>query len=165
MELHATTTQSPVSVVTMWSPKLCGSDMTDNEKRLRLNKRAIDALLPASKRTIYWDDELSGFGLRIEASGRKTFLVRYRPGGGRNAPKRFMTVGSYGKLTPEEARAEARRLLSAGNLGLDPAACQWRRQIVPDGGVKVYQSGSEKRAMTPVVQLGSAGARYEPRGA
>jgi integrase len=128
MDLHAASTQSPVSVVTMWSPKLCGFDMTDKEKKLRLNKRAIDALPPTSKRTVYWDDELSGFGLRIEASGRKTFLVRYRPGGGRNAPKRFMTIGRYGKLTPEEARTEARRLLSAGNLGLDPAADRLRKR-------------------------------------
>lgn len=128
MGLHATTTQSPVPVVTMWSPKFCEFDMTDNEKRLRLNKRGIDALLPAGRRMIYWDDELSGFGLRIEASGRKTFLIRYRPGGGRNAPKRFMTIGRYGKLTPEEARVEARKLLSACNLGLDPAADRLRKR-------------------------------------
>jgi transcriptional regulator with XRE-family HTH domain len=27
--------------------------------------------------------------------------------------------------------------------------CQWRRENVPDGGVKVYRSGFEKRAMRP----------------
>ncbi len=31
-------------------------------------------------------------------------------------------------------------LLSSTAMFIAPA-CQWRRQIVPDGGLKVYQSG------------------------
>jgi integrase len=96
--------------------------MAEVERRLRLSKRNIDGLAAIGKRLIYWDDELAGFGLRVEQSGNKTFIVRYRPGGGRNAPKRFLTIGRFGKLTPEEARNEARRVLSAGELGMDPAA-------------------------------------------
>jgi hypothetical protein len=90
--------------------------MAEVERRLRLGKRNIDGLVATGKRVIYWDDELAGFGLRVERSGSKTFLVRYRPGGGRNAPKRFLTIGRFGKLTAEEARNEARRVLSAGEL-------------------------------------------------
>jgi integrase len=102
--------------------------MAKVQRRLRLGKRNIDGLAATGKRVIYWDDELAGFGLRVEKSGSKTFLVRYRPGGGRNAPKRFLTIGRYGKLTPEEARSEARRVLSAGELGMDPAAERLRRR-------------------------------------
>lgn len=102
--------------------------MAEVERRLRLGKRNIDSLAAIQKRVIYWDDELAGFGLRVEQSGSKTFIVRYRPGGGRNAPKRFLTIGRYGKFTPDEARNEARKVLSAGELGMDPAAERLRRR-------------------------------------
>ena len=105
--------------------------MVTTENRLRLSKRSIDLLISGVGRLIYWDEDLAGFGLRVEPSGKKTFFVRYRPGGGRNAPKRFLTIGRYGKLTPDQARSEARKVLSAGELGLDPAAerLQKRKEI------------------------------------
>jgi len=87
-----------------------------------LTKPAVDAVMPREKRFEIWDSELSGFGLRVEASGRKVFIVRYRAdGGGRNAPKRLMTIGAYGVLTPKEARDEATRILGAVATGADPA--------------------------------------------
>jgi integrase len=89
----------------------------------KLTKRVVDAAKPSPARAIVWDDELKGFGLRVEPSGVKTFIIRYRAGsGGRAAPKRFLTVGRYGALTPEEARRKAKRLLGAAAGGKDPAA-------------------------------------------
>ncbi|MEP7173439.1 MAG: tyrosine-type recombinase/integrase [Aestuariivirga sp.] len=102
--------------------------MSDKERRVRLTKRNIDLLKADSGRVIYWDDDLAGFGLRVEPSGNKTFIVRYRPGGGRNAPKRFLTIGRYGKLTPDQGRTEARKVLSAGELGMDPAGERSQRR-------------------------------------
>jgi hypothetical protein len=59
-----------------------------------------------------WDCDLPGFGLRVEAGGKKTFIVRYRvDGGGRKATRRNLTIGRYGVVTPDEARAEARNIL------------------------------------------------------
>lgn len=113
----------------MWSPRghrvvtiEREGAVSESERRVRLSKRNIDLLNSGSGRVIYWDDDLAGFGLRVEPSGSKTFIVRYRPGGGRNAPKRFLTIGRYGKLTPDQARTEARRVLSSSELGMDPAA-------------------------------------------
>ena len=64
---------------------------------VKLTKRAIDAAPAGAARRIIWDTELRGFGVRIETSGTKTFLIRYRPkGNGRNGPKRFVTIGRYG---------------------------------------------------------------------
>lgn len=69
-----------------------------------------------------WDDELVGFGVRVEPTGRKSFIARYRAGdAGRKAPLRQVTVGSYGKLTPEQARVEAKSILASAELGGDPA--------------------------------------------
>ncbi len=44
-------------------------------KRVRLTKRTVDAAIPATKRFIVMDEELSGFGLRVEQSGVKTYFI------------------------------------------------------------------------------------------
>lgn len=75
---------------------------------------------------------MSGFGLRVETNGRKLFIVRYRAeGGGRTAPKRLMTIGAYGALTPKDAREEARRILGAVATGRDPAGDLRRKRQDP----------------------------------
>src|SRR3546814_16595286 len=75
-------------------------------------KRVVDASLPREKRYHLGDRELRGFGLRVEPSGVKTFLAKYRAeGGGRRSPERRITIGRYGALTPEEARRQARKIL------------------------------------------------------
>jgi integrase len=89
----------------------------------KLTKRLIDGLDAASRRYVVWDAELKGFGLRVETSGTKAFILRYRPrDGGRDGPKRFVTLGRYGALTPEEARSEARAILGSVAKGADPAS-------------------------------------------
>ncbi|MBM6596528.1 tyrosine-type recombinase/integrase [Microvirga sp. BT291] len=93
------------------------------ETTTRLTKRAVDQALPGPSRYILWDSDISGFGIRIETSGKKTYIVRYRPKGlGRTAPKRFMTIGRHGHLTPDQARAQAQNILGAVAVGSDPAA-------------------------------------------
>jgi integrase len=92
---------------------------------VRLTKRAVDAAIPRTERYILWDVELKGFGLRVEPSGAKTFLVRYRPkGAGRSGAKRFMKLGRYGSITADEARIQARTILGAVATGGDPAGRQ-----------------------------------------
>lgn len=88
-----------------------------------ITKRIIDAAASAAKRYDIWDSQVSGFGVRIGLTGIKTFVVRYRAeGGGRNAPKRYVTVGRYGALTVEQARKKAKELLAAVTVGNDPAS-------------------------------------------
>lgn len=88
----------------------------------KLTKRVIEARQAGPARYDIWDSELRGFGLRVETSGTKTFIIRYRAdGGGRSAPRRFMTVGRYATLSIDQARARARQLLGAAQTGADPA--------------------------------------------
>lgn len=88
-----------------------------------LTKRLIDASQPGEKRFEIWDSEVTGFGLRVGVSGTKTFVIRYRAdGGGREAPRRYVTVGRFGALTVEQARKKAKELLAAATIGDDPAA-------------------------------------------
>lgn len=86
----------------------------------KLTKRVVDAAVAKPVRYIVWDAELAGFGLRVEPSGLKTFVARYRAGSGRSGTLRQATIGRYGKLTTEEARALARRTLGAATAGGDP---------------------------------------------
>jgi integrase len=83
----------------------------------RLSKRFVDQAENASTDYFIWDDELSGFGLRVFASGKRSYLVQYRAGG---RTRRF-TIGAHGVWTPETARKEARILLGQISQGENPA--------------------------------------------
>ena len=91
------------------------------ERRAKLTRRVVDSTTPEAERFILWDSDLPGFGLRVEPSGRKTFIVRYRVGGGRAGLRRQMTLGRLGVVTPDQARTEAKRILALAATGQDPA--------------------------------------------
>ncbi|MCB2050180.1 MAG: site-specific integrase [Novosphingobium sp.] len=88
-----------------------------------ITKRLLDTTEPKAKRHEIWDSQIPGFGVRVGPSGSKTFIVRYRAdGGGRAAPKRFVSIGRFGALTVEQARKRAKEILGAAAFGEDPAA-------------------------------------------
>lgn len=93
----------------------------------RISKRVVDALEPG--RTA-WDGELPGFGVRANASGGCTYVLKYRS----NKKQRWYTIGKHGHpmpvgmaattggvWTPSSARDEAVRLLGRVRAGADPA--------------------------------------------
>lgn len=88
---------------------------------LRISKRLVDALKPQKVEHVVWDSELTGFGVRVRPTGHMTYILQYRAGTGRGAPTKKLTIGAVGKLTPEDARAIARRSVGAVMSGLDPA--------------------------------------------
>jgi len=91
-------------------------------KSVLITKRLLEASVARSKRYEIWDNQIPGFGVRIGPSGVKTFIVRYRAdGGGRSAPKRFVSIGRFGALTVEQARKRAKEILAAAAFGEDPA--------------------------------------------
>lgn len=87
----------------------------------RISKRTVDCLEPAAKEYVFWDSELTGFGVRVRPSGAKSFLACYRTGG-RNTPYRRVTVGAVGKIEADRAREEAKAIIRQAELGLDRAA-------------------------------------------
>ena len=93
----------------------------------KLTKRTVDAAKPFERDYIIWDDAIPSFGLRIFASGRRSYLVQYRKAG---RTKRF-TLGAHGHLTAEEARTKARKLLSAITDGADPSGDRKRARNLP----------------------------------
>ncbi|MFG1285268.1 tyrosine-type recombinase/integrase [Xanthobacter autotrophicus] len=88
---------------------------------VKLTKRVVDAIKPAAKPTYFYDADLAGFFLRVQPTGTKVWGAEYRAGTGRGAPTRRVTIAAFGKLTPDEARAAARKLLASVAHGEDPA--------------------------------------------
>lgn len=84
---------------------------------MRLTKTKIDALEHNGKnRDVHWDDLVSGFGVRVYPTGKKSFVLSYRVHG----RKRLITLGSYGVLTIDTARKKARATLVQITNGDDP---------------------------------------------
>jgi integrase len=90
---------------------------------MKLTKRSIDATAYSGEnnaRHVMWDDEIPGFGVRLYPSGKKSFILSYRTGGG---TKRLLTIGTYGVLTLDQARQAARsELAKVETQGADPLA-------------------------------------------
>jgi integrase len=89
----------------------------------KLTKRTVDALRPqtgsAARDFFAWDDELSGFGVRVRPNGRKLYVLQYRDPAG--ASRRVM-IGEHGPLTADEARTAATKLRGAAlEARRDPA--------------------------------------------
>jgi len=84
----------------------------------RITKRAVDALqCQAGKdRGFLWDDALAGFGVAAFPTGRKVYVAQYR----QNGRSRRVTIGEHGRLTPDEARSQAKTILGAVETGADP---------------------------------------------
>lgn len=105
----------------------------------RITKASVDGIIPAASTSIHWDDRLKGFGLRVEPSGKKAYVLQYRMGG-RGSPTRRYTIGSHGSpWTPATARAEAERLLRSIGSGIDPVETAKRQhQTERDLAFKPY---------------------------
>lgn len=84
----------------------------------KLNKSTIDALAPAGRDLWTWDSTLPGFGVRAQASGRKTFIARYRT---RDGQQRKLTIARCCDMTPDQARELARKAFAEAAAGGDPA--------------------------------------------
>jgi integrase len=84
----------------------------------RISKRAVDALecTPEKERIFLWDEALAGFGACAMRSGKKSYVVQFRS----NGRSRRIALGDHGRLTPEEARSAAKKLLGAVENGNDP---------------------------------------------
>ena len=95
----------------------------------RISKKSVDALvcLQDKDRTILWDTDLAGFGVAAFPSGAKSYLVQYRQRG----ISRRAQLGKHGRLTPEEARSEAKKLLGLAESGMDPIAAKKAARDVP----------------------------------
>ena len=87
---------------------------------MKFTQKTIAALdLPKGKsEAIIFDEDLPGFGLRIRAGGKRTWIYQFKVGN----QHRRMTLGSATALSPAEARETAGKLHAQVRLGRDPSA-------------------------------------------
>lgn len=88
---------------------------------IKIGKRTVDALKASGVRYVVWDTDLAGFGVRVGTTGSKTYVLKYRVGGGRAGRVRWGVIGQHGALTPDQARDIAQRWAAEVAAGGDPA--------------------------------------------
>jgi len=81
---------------------------------LKLTDRAVSALESPTDRTDYWDSDLTGFGLRVRPSGRKSWLAKWNGG--------YLSLGTYPAVNAAQARRAAHSALARAALGIAPQA-------------------------------------------
>jgi Arm DNA-binding domain len=80
-----------------------------NTAGLKLERRKSD--------WIWWDDDITGFGIRVRAGGSRKWIYRYRIG----SKQRSLILGSAKSVPLSLARQNARKLEARVRLGEDPA--------------------------------------------
>ena len=85
---------------------------------LTISKRIVDLLSVEGKDAVFWDHDLSGFGVRVYPSGRKVYVVQSR---GPSGPKR-VTLGQHGELAADQARKKAAGVIDRIKQGEDPVS-------------------------------------------
>src|SRR6476659_8313647 len=90
------------------------------EGSVRLTRPHVARLsLPLGKsELIVFDDALPGFGIRLRAGGKRTWIAQYRLG----LKQRRVSLGTVEALDPDEARKRAKSTLAKAHLGSDPQA-------------------------------------------
>ena len=114
---------------------------TSNRSTVRITKSTVEGLSrPApGGRSVLWDAEVKGFGVRVTSSGMRTYVLRYQIGG-RDAPQRQVTIGQHGSpYTADQARRRAVELLTLVRSGVDPLG---ERERAKDGAA----ADAERRA-------------------
>jgi integrase len=87
--------------------------------------RALEYCFKSAKRALtevtFWDTEITGFGMRVYRSGKRSYFIQYRE----RRDNRKNIIGDADTMDPRMARRKARELLGKVKLGLgvvDPMA-------------------------------------------
>jgi integrase len=95
----------------------------------KITRQLLSNLKPDPTAQLWvWDSTLPGFGVRLQPTGRATYVMRYRTQSG---TQRKHTIGRCTDLHPDEAREIARGLFSDVAKGGDPAAHRQALRAAP----------------------------------
>ena len=82
--------------------------MTGSRHRIRLTVKAIAAAKPAAKEYTLWDNLLAHFGMRVQPSGVRSYIIQTRV----NGRMRKITLGRFPELSLDAARREGAAVLA-----------------------------------------------------
>lgn len=126
-----------------------------------LSKTLLDGLEARQSDYVTWCGELTGFGVRVRPSGRKSFIVQYDYQG----KTRKVTIGTFGTLTVAQARKEAKDLLARVQLGEDVAAkpiAEENPTVTELCDEYVKKGSGHKKASTKVTDKGCIERHIKP---
>src|SRR5437762_2491825 len=109
--------------------------------RIKLTPAFVAAASAESgaERTIFWDDDLPGFGLMVTANGARSFVVQYRA----NGDSRRMAIKATLRLG--EARKEARAILGiVKGMARTKPADRARERILSDDEIRAIWAATEQ---------------------
>ena len=95
-----------------------------------LSNRAVGKLV-VHKDTVFWDRELTGFGVRVYPTGSKVYIAQAR---GPEGPKR-VAVGRHGVIGAEQARQRAALIIARIKAGEEALP----EPMKPTGGPSVCE--------------------------
>ena len=122
---------------------------------------------PKAGEYVLWDSKVTGFGVRCFPSGRKVYILMYRPvGGGRKAPKRRMKLGGVDSVKLAAARTAAQNYLGQIAIGGDPQADRKavarREASRVDHALESYEAHLRQRHVVHAAQIIRNLKRYMP---
>ena len=82
--------------------------MSGGKHRFRLTVKAIAAAKPGAKERTLWDTQLAHFGVRVQPSGVKSYIIQTRARG----RMRKITLGRFPELPLDAARREGAAMLA-----------------------------------------------------
>ena len=126
--------------------------------RTELTIPAIEALEPAAKPWIAWDDKVTGFGVCVQPTGAKSFIVNFRMGKG--GPLKRMAIARVGEMLPGQARQRARSIIQRAARGENPEKARDAVLAIPtlEDIFEAYMAAGENRAPRTIETY-----RYEMR--
>jgi len=81
----------------------------------KITSRSVNAFKGKTGKDVYlWDTEVKGFGLRVQPSGRRSYIYKFRTPDGR---RRNRKIGAPETLTAEAARKTVQAMVSDVALG------------------------------------------------
>lgn len=87
--------------------------------KIRLLKTVIEAVEPGPRDVFLWDNEVTGFGVKVTPAGARVYLLDYTTLDGR---RRRMNLGKHGVMDLKSARELAQSKLRQVAAGEDPLA-------------------------------------------
>lgn len=113
--------------------------------KIKLTKTVVDAARPLSTDIELRDTQIPGFLCKVTPAGRKVFMVQYRTNAGE---RRKPSLGLFGELTVEQARALAQDWLAEVRRGGDPCRQKAEARTSPtvkELGTKFMEDYSKTR--------------------
>ncbi len=84
---------------------------------IRISKRSVERLAVERGDALFWDRDLTGFGVRVYATGRKVYVAQTRVPTGQS---KRVPIGVHGDVAPDEARGTAAAVIDRLGRGEEP---------------------------------------------